>query len=378
MRRIFLIRHGLPDYGPYENAMIGVTDLNLSARGRWEMRKTAEWLKGNFKIGAAGKAGKRENRGTRNLRIITSPLLRARQSTEELADELMSDPADTAVSGAFQEISLGTWDGVSRDRIRQMFPEEYERRGGQPGTYRTPGGETFEEVRGRAMRELNRLAEEAEDDIIIVTHAGVIRSLLCGIAGLNLNRLFEWPCPTAGVTEIEKSDLWKIDFAGVRPVSLLDSQELTKLYRRCQTPEPVIAHMRAVRDRCEEIVERRSAAFSTEEKETLYAAALTHDLLRTQPEHAEKGARFLRMAGYPAVADLVREHHTEEPAAQGEVTLLEILCYADETTAGTKPVTIQERFEKSRDKCKTPDAMRHHDNRYRRALGIEKKINGVR
>lgn len=378
MKRIYLIRHGLPEYGSYENAMIGVTDLNLSERGRWEMRKTAVWLREHFGIGISGEAGKAEPPENRNLKIITSPLVRARESARELASALGLDTAGIVVSGAFQEINLGTWDGISRDRIRRTFPEEYIRRGDQPGTYRTQGGETFEEVRDRAMKALNQLSDEPEGDSIIVTHAGVIRSLLCGIAGRDLNQLFEWPCPTAGATEIEKTDHWRIDFAGVRPVSLLDGREVERLCRKCQTPEPVIAHMRAVRERCEEIVDRIGATFSTEEKETLYAAALTHDLMRAHPDHAEQGARILRKSGYPDVADLVREHHSEEPADEGDVTLLEILCYADETTEGVKTVTLEERFEKSRDKCKTPEALRHHDNRYRRALGIEKKINGVR
>lgn len=370
--RVFLIRHGTPDFGPYRDAMIGTTDLALSDQGAREIRKTARWL--------ADESGAEIIPDAGNPRIYTSPLRRARESAGIVAEVFGINPAEIRTIPEFQEICLGTWDGENRQVIREKYPVEFRKRRENLGTYRTPGGETFAEVRDRALRGLTEITgENTNTDAIIVAHAGTIRALLCGISGKNLNDLFDWPCPTAGVTGLSTfgdGKGFRIDFAGVRPVSLLTGEEIAGLCEKYGTPEDVRAHMRAVRERCDEILDATQDArgWNADDRKILDAAALTHDLLRTRPHHAEAGAEVLRKAGYPAVADLVRQHHSEEDATAGPVTLGEILCYADETTAGTRRVTLEERFGKSREKCRTDEAVRHHDRRYRRALAIERKI----
>jgi len=81
------------------------------------------------------------------------------------------------------------------------------------------------------------------------------------------------------------------------------------------------------------------------------AGALLHDLgktycLGTSINHAEWGAQVLDSAGYPEVAQIVREHvylesEVEEPLAVREA---EVVNYADKRVLHTQVVTLPVRF----------------------------------
>jgi uncharacterized protein len=81
------------------------------------------------------------------------------------------------------------------------------------------------------------------------------------------------------------------------------------------------------------------------------AGALLHDLgktycLGTSLNHAEWGALALAAAGYPEVAQVVREHvmlesNGEDPRAIREV---EVVNYADKRVLHTRVVTLRDRF----------------------------------
>lgn len=81
------------------------------------------------------------------------------------------------------------------------------------------------------------------------------------------------------------------------------------------------------------------------------AGALLHDLgktpcLGTSINHAEWGAKVLKAAGYPEVAQVVREHivlqtNGDDPRAVREA---EVVNYADKRVLHTRVVTLADRF----------------------------------
>ena len=70
----------------------------------------------------------------------------------------------------------------------------------------------------------------------------------------------------------------------------------------------------------------------------------------------------------------LKKLYQEEENSSEELSGEEILYYADKTVREDKRVSLQERFEASRQKCRSPEALAHHENRLRKALRIEKKI----
>ncbi|MGE4505327.1 MAG: histidine phosphatase family protein [Desulfovibrionaceae bacterium] len=124
-----------------------------------------------------------------------SPLSRCAATARAVLAAQQARPAPVPVElPGLREIALGSWEGLTVDEVRARFPGEYERRGDALPTYRTPGGESFEDVQARAVRALDVMARaEHHGHVLAVAHAGLIRCVLSALQGLDLDRLFEIP-----------------------------------------------------------------------------------------------------------------------------------------------------------------------------------------
>ena len=287
MRRIYLIRHGLPEKSTNEKVYIGVTDLPLSMRGSAEAARLGRYFLQHLSA-------------TTTVRILTSPLQRCRQTAEEI-QRVLSDGGivlpEPFVVEALHEIDLGEWEGKSVREIRERFPEAYEARGHALGTYHTPGGESFLEAGIRFRKAIEACLSDMDESeiLLIVAHAGVIRAYLSLLTGRNLDHLMDISLPYASVTELllnsedvdgealrtaERSDVSvdrKLDAApgseaagikacregicvtpdgiGVRPEELLDEAEIARLYQKYETPPRVIRHMRKVAELADQLMD---------------------------------------------------------------------------------------------------------------------------
>ena len=94
-------------------------------------------------------------------------------------------------TGALNEIHMGEWDGKTFEEIKAHYPEEFIKRGESLSAYRPPGGESFHDLSDRVLPFFNELLTGKKEKILIVTHAGVIRVILCHILNLPLKDLFQ-------------------------------------------------------------------------------------------------------------------------------------------------------------------------------------------
>lgn len=257
MRRIYLIRHGMPEKSTSEKVYIGVIDIPLSTRGSAEAAQLGSYfLKHIQSVNAvertdctfAGKQIRQDisnvetrtvveqqvklNRSALTIRILTSPLQRCRQTAEEIQRVLFDGGIrlpEPIVVEVLHEINLGEWEGKRVQEIREHFPEVYEARGRALGTYHTPGGESFLEAGVRFQKAIEACLPDMEESeiLLIVAHAGVIRAYLSLLMGRDLNHLMDIPLPYASVTELEVDQqavedealyLEKTDVVGVRKV----------------------------------------------------------------------------------------------------------------------------------------------------------------
>ncbi len=166
---IVLMRHARTMQG--HGRCIGRTDVPLSGEGVDQ---------------AAGIAGELGN--VPFARLCSSPARRARDTLAPLAQCL---GMDMEIAPDLDEIDMGEWDGLHFDDIRARFPEAYAERGRGFGRFRPPGGESFNDVADRAMAVLARLAALPRP-VLAVTHAGVIRSVLCRVTGHPMDDLFHF------------------------------------------------------------------------------------------------------------------------------------------------------------------------------------------
>ena len=117
---IYLIRHGEPAFPDGKRLCLGRMDLPLSAAGQEQAEQVGLYLQ----------------RKLPNARIVSSPLLRCRQT---------AGPAGLPyeICPELAEVDMGCWTGLPFDEIRLRWPELYERRGRDPLYISPPGGETM-------------------------------------------------------------------------------------------------------------------------------------------------------------------------------------------------------------------------------------------
>ncbi len=119
-------------------------------------------------------------------RIVTSDLQRARRTAEAIASEL---DLSVELEPRLRERDVGSWSGLTHDEVQARDPEAYRAfREGDP-TIRMGGGESTLDLRARALEAIGDLREDAHAQVIVVTHLGLIRSLVPGADVGNTGRL---------------------------------------------------------------------------------------------------------------------------------------------------------------------------------------------
>ena len=186
-RRFFLVRHGATE--PHSGKVVmGKYDAHLSDAGRAQMLSAGETLK----------AYKPEAKA-----LYCSPLRRARDSAA-LVNRALGLPMTEVPD--FSEISLGAWDGRLIADVMREYPREYARRGEYLMSYRfDEESESFYMVQHRVRAALNGiLRADSSRDILIVSHAGVIKCLYGLLHGRDIDWAFYECRPEKGeVTVVE-------------------------------------------------------------------------------------------------------------------------------------------------------------------------------
>ena len=157
-----MARHGETEWnaqGRYQGSL----DSPLTARGRAQARATACTLCG---------------RGIR--RLLCSPLGRARHTTHVVAEAIgLQEEVDVELA----EISIGRWEGLTRQEVDERYPGERARRMRAKDrlSYACAGGESLTNILERARSVAGRLDDRTT---LIVAHAGINRVLVAVLAGL--------------------------------------------------------------------------------------------------------------------------------------------------------------------------------------------------
>lgn len=167
--RVYLVRHGeliTSDEWRY----VGQRDVALNDCGREQIRRLALRLQAE-PVQA----------------VFCSDLSRTRESAALLAAPFNVQPVADA---AFREIDLGVWEGLTLEEIIERYGAQYRERCAAVGGYRVAGGESFCDVRDRAVPCLERCVARCRGQtVIIVAHGGTNRVLLAHCLGMPLDNL---------------------------------------------------------------------------------------------------------------------------------------------------------------------------------------------
>ena len=346
MGRLWLIRHGHPDYPLGAHVCLGRTDTPLGPLGRMQACLLGEAL--------------REEKP----RVFSSPLTRCRETAAPLGGE-------AAVVSALAEQDMGPWDGLDFEEIKRRWPELYARRGGEPLLV-PPGAETLEQVRRRVLPALEDCLEACAGDLAVVAHASVIQVILAEVCGVPLaeSRPLRIPCGAYAVLAREGASLSLSE--GPRLPGLPLTRELAeKLLAAAAPGEGIEAHCRAVAEEALRIARELPLPL---DRELLVSAALLHDAARREKDHARLGAAWLRALDYEAAAEIAAQHHDWNGTAVDEAA---VLYAADKCVREDRRVTLEERFAGSAARCASPEAKAAHAARLGTALRLRDEINGI-
>ncbi len=159
-----LVRHG--SYALLDHALGGRGDYPLSSQGRDEATRIADWL-----------ADRRPSS------LVSSPTRRAAETADLIARRL---GVPVQRDAAFAEIDFAGWDGKRFEDLRDDPAWQAWNR--FRGTAGVPGGETILAVVARAVGGLLRLAaRHAKDEVVVVSHADVIKAVLAHFMGAPLD-----------------------------------------------------------------------------------------------------------------------------------------------------------------------------------------------
>jgi broad specificity phosphatase PhoE len=171
MSELLFIRHAETDM---VGAFCGYSDPELNARGRLQLRELIKGLR-KEKIGV----------------VYTSDLRRAHTTGMAIAEAF---GVDCHVRSALREINFGRWEGITWEEIERR-DDAYARRWiAEYPRLPAPDGESFHDFERRVLDEVQFLslkAEVADSCIAIVTHAGVLRTVLCALHGCSEDNAWE-------------------------------------------------------------------------------------------------------------------------------------------------------------------------------------------
>lgn len=163
MSYLVLVRHGQSAWNEL-GQWTGLTDVELTDKGRAEARSAAKTLEG-LTFSAA----------------YTSNLKRAQDTLAEILDELHQTELEAQKSAALNERDYGILTGKNKWQAKDEYGEEQFMKWRRGWNEPIPGGETLQDVHDRAVPYYQQhiLADlKAGKNVIVAAHGNTLRALV--------------------------------------------------------------------------------------------------------------------------------------------------------------------------------------------------------
>lgn len=163
MIQLVILRHG--EIAGFYNTYLGITDAHLSMRGQEQAAEAAACLsKSSFAA------------------VYCSPLKRCQETLEKL-----NRTEKVTLDERIREINFGLWEGKTFSEINEQYPEYVSKWAQCDRQFCFPEGEKISGFRSRISNFANQLYELNSGNILIVSHGGVIRHLICALLNISFD-----------------------------------------------------------------------------------------------------------------------------------------------------------------------------------------------
>lgn len=161
--KILLLRHGQTEWNALQKYQ-GHKDIALNDIGRTQAGQLGDYLQSHEDIEA----------------IYCSDLSRSRETADIIARKLQ---LPVQIDKRLREISFGLWEGMTYEEVSLAYPAEYEQWFNNNLALKVPGGETVDELLARVLPVLGEVAARHSGTVLIVSHGGLIKTVLNYIYG---------------------------------------------------------------------------------------------------------------------------------------------------------------------------------------------------
>ena len=183
----YVLRHAEKERGDFYNPQLQIHDEPLSPRGL----QSAQKLVAQF-------ADKPVSA------MYVSAYQRTLQTSAALAGHFHLTPV---VDARLNEINNGAVGNMLEAEFKQAYPQVWQAYHARNADFRFPGGETGAEVQARLHSFFEeKLQQHRDTDILLVSHDGLIRLMLCYVLGLPVYRRGDFHVDFCGLTELRYQD----------------------------------------------------------------------------------------------------------------------------------------------------------------------------
>ena len=196
-KRLILVRHGETAWNA-EGRIQGMLDVPLNALGLQQARLVGDELARIVDVAE----------------MVSSDLVRTRETATPITCATGFEPRFDA---RIRERHFGVWQGLTYVEWRIKDAEGMARYNAGDPDYGPEGGETASQFLTRCVSAVSDLVTASkEKTLILVTHGGVVSSMVRHAQGLNPQSARTWSVPNASISE------WRVEYVNDEPVFYVD------------------------------------------------------------------------------------------------------------------------------------------------------------
>lgn len=207
MIKLILVRHPATKWDG-KRRYLGRTDIALSQKGERQAEIISDYLR-NENISAIYSSSLRRAYQTASIiakRQFLKPIGNFKGGGEA-QDKLISNGAKVKRDERLNEIDFGEWEGMTFDQIRKRYPKLAQEYLANPLNTQIPGAESLLKFRNRINKALEKILAREKGAVVIVSHAGVNKIIICNLLKLPLS--YFWQI---------KQDIGAINIIEIHPV----------------------------------------------------------------------------------------------------------------------------------------------------------------
>ncbi len=193
MFRLYITRHGETEWN-VEGRMQGWKNSNLTQKGIKNAEALGKLLESTEFRAIYSSTSQRA--------IHTAELIRGNRNITIITDE------------SLREINLGELEGKLKEEYTDSDRQQLDSFWNRPHQYKALSGEDFYQVRIRIEATLKKIISENKDsNIIIVTHGGIVKTMMAIFKGVPVEKLWEPPFihgTSLSIVEIDNSTDWDL------------------------------------------------------------------------------------------------------------------------------------------------------------------------